>query len=632
MVHPILLPNTQTEHTPPCGRQHIPDRFIYLISLLLILFSASAPFAEKPPSPEKRYNQAKFYFNQLETSRQLSTDRKNWLKGIKNFQNLYLSQPTSELAPACLYMLARMHHGMYERFHLNEDLQGSITYYKDTARLFADHRLADDSYYSIGLIYLNDLTDPVTAAEYFGRVVGDYPHGDMHPMAGDILKQLSRDHDIPLPEVMIGDSQPSKLSYVLPVKYWSSDEYTRVVVMVSAPVTYREQLHAQPDDRPRRLTIDFHDSYIDPQYRTPVSIEHGLLKHISTAQYSKDTVRVDLDIDAIDNYKIYSLPDPFRVVIDVRGKIMPKRDIAGQPKSLPPKPPVHIDDSPKDVPGNMVVLQDQKKKAAGPRGRSEESVQEVAVSLPPAVNDGQNISLAQQLGLGVKRIVLDPGHGGKDPGATANGLQEKHVVLELAKQLQPLLADDLDCEVILTRDDDTFISLEERTAIANTQGADLFISLHINAHPSPQVRGLETYFLNLSTNAEAMRVAAMENATSTHQLSDLQDILSDIMENSKINESSRLAHQVHQSIIANLADSETFRTINNLGVKQAPFYVLIGAQMPAILIEIAFLSNTEDARNLRSSAFLQALANSIASGVKSYIHINTASLTTSISN
>jgi N-acetylmuramoyl-L-alanine amidase len=265
------------------------------------------------------------------------------------------------------------------------------------------------------------------------------------------------------------------------------------------------------------------------------------------------------------------------------------------------------------------VLRDNKKIAVGKRSSSESS--DKIDSIPEL----KTLSLAQQLGLGVKKIVLDPGHGGKDPGAMAFGLKEKDIVLDIARRLAPVLEKELGCEVLLTRKDDSFISLEERTAIANTQNADLFVSLHINAHPSAKVRGLETYYLNLTTNADAMRVAARENATSTHQMSDLQDILSDIMKNSKINESSRLAQQVHNSILTQ-AEKKGFGDIKNLGVKQAPFYVLIGAQMPAILIELAFISNEQDIRNLNNPAFVKLLTQEIAQGIRAYVSDTTAQL------
>lgn len=595
--------------------------------LLVILFScfslniiqADRTYAanESIPSLDKRYNQAKFYFNQLLTNEQLASNKLNWEKGAQNFRRIYLSSPKSPQAAACLYMLGRLNNTMYHRFKQESALDESIGYYKDTARLFPDHKLADDAYYAIGLIYLSERLDPQKAANNFIKIVQDYPTGDMHPQAADKMKELSTEHDIALPEEMVGNSNLSKLNYVLPVKYWSSADYTRVVVMASGPVNYKEKLLQETKNTPRRLYIDFRESYIEPQYRAPVPIEDGLLKRIRTGQFSKDTVRVVLDIESIDSYKIYSLPDPFRVVIDVRGKSI---STTAKLKKLPPaNGPIIF--SPDNRSGNIVVLRDQKKfRTKSRNGVIRRTHTKTYVSKDPV------LSLAQQLGLGVKRIVLDPGHGGKDPGAMANGLKEKDVVLELAIKLKPILEKQLGCEVLLTRDNDSFITLEERTAIANTQGADLFISLHINAHPSPKVRGLETYFLNLSTNAEAMRVAARENATSTHQMSDLQDILSDIMKNSKINESSRLASLVHASIINGLSDN-SFGDIRNLGVKQAPFYVLIGAEMPAILLEIAFISNINDANNLGSPQFINELAQNISVGIRKYINTNTASLT-----
>lgn len=590
--------------------------FVFLVAFQCFQINIALAIGEDMPSLDKRYDQAKFYLNELITNEQLAQKEINWEKGAQNFRRIYLTSPKSPQAAACLYMLGRLNNQMFHRFKQDSALDESIGYYKDAARLFPEHKLADDAYYAIGLIYLTDRPNPQLAANNFIKVIQDYPSGDMHAQAADQMKQLSTDHDIALPKEMVGSSNLSKLNYVLPVKYWSSSDYSRVVIMASGPVNYKEKLLKKTENTPRRLYVDFHESYIEPQYRAPVPIEDGLLKRIRTGQFSKDTVRVVLDIESIDSYKIYSLPDPFRVVIDVRGK---STDQQAQIKKLPPSntPIKIVQDTHSE---GTIVLHEQKKF----RVRSNNGIIRKTQSKTLISNDPV-LSLAQQLGLGVKKIVLDPGHGGKDPGAMANGLKEKDIVLGLAKKLKPVLENQLGCEVLLTRDNDSFITLEERTAIANTEGADLFISLHINAHPSPTVRGVETYFLNLSTNAEAMRVAARENATSTHQMSDLQDILSDIMKNSKINESSRLANQVHNSIISGLSDN-SFGDIRNLGVKQAPFYVLIGAEMPAILLEIAFISNENDAKNLGSQHFINELAQNISLGIRKYINTNTTSV------
>ncbi len=593
--------------------------FLTLFPHTSVLAEEAVTVASDTISSEKQYQQAKFYYNELHTNNSLSKSRENWLNGVRNFRKIYLAGPKSEYAAPSLYMLGRMYLKMYKRFGTAIDLKESISYYRDVAALFPDDRLADDSLYAVGNIFLKEKNDPQKAAASFTRIIADYRNGDMYPHASDRLKGLSKDHSIPLPEAMLKRTYLENLNYVLPVKYWSSNNYTRVVIKANGPVAYQERLLEKIGDQPRRLYIDFQESYIEPRYRSPIPIEDGLLKQIRTGQFTPEVVRVVLDIETISSYKIFSLPDPFRVVIDVRGE---RKTTAVKPAKTTPRPPANgISDSSMDpAEDHFVVLEDFKKKAVnGEKGRAVSTTRD-----DPPVSTEQ-LSLAQQLGLGIRKIVIDPGHGGKDPGASAFGLKEKDIVLSIAQKLAPVLAEQTQAEVILTRETDIFIPLEERTAIANTNDADLFISLHINAHPSPKVHGLETYYLNLTTNAEAMRVAAFENATSTHQMSDLQDILSDIMKNSKINESSRLAGYVHNSLCGGINDVTGY-DFKNLGVKQAPFYVLIGAEMPAILIEIAFITNPSDSDYLHQESFLDVIAGEIAEGVQSYMHSTTASL------
>lgn len=624
---------------------------IFLFALIGLINSTSSVVAkpagntdERPlatpisSSPGQLYEQAKFYFNQLENKSSLARSRENWLKGTRNFRKVYLLNPKSEQAPACLYMLGTMYKSMYERFSLGIDLDESLSYYKDASRLFPEHSLADDALYSEALVYLEFKKDPKSSSIALEKIITQYPHGDIHSKAAEKLKVLSRDYDIPLPRALVGSSQINQLNTIHPVKFWSSPEYTRVVVMADSPITYNEVVLKEPQGPPRKLYIDFKNSYIPPDQRRRIVVQQGFLKQIRIDQTRADTVRVFLDVDEIDSYKIFSLPNPFRIIIDVRGAKQPAKAVAKKLTvdtpaiSSPPQPastapelseverqPPSAEEAKKSPPVVAVIRQDQKKRLRPPPDLPKEA------SLPK----GQGkLSLAQQLGLGVRKIVLDPGHGGKDPGAMANQMQEKDIVLKIAQLLKPKLEKQLHCDVILTRNEDIFLPLEERTAIANTEEADLFISLHLNAHPSQETRGLETYFLNLSTNAEAMRVAAMENATSTHQMSDLEGILSDILKNSKIDESSRLAKYVHKSMLTGL-DGKNFGDVRNLGVKQAPFYVLIGAQMPSVLLEIAFISNKKDAENLQNQQFVDTVTNEIVKGVSLYIQTNTASLSAS---
>ena len=194
---------------------------------------------------------------------------------------------------------------------------------------------------------------------------------------------------------------------------------------------------------------------------------------------------------------------------------------------------------------------------------------------------------------------------------------EKDIVLRLAKALKPKLEKRLGCEVILTRTKDVFLSLEKRTAFANMKKADLFISLHVNANEVRSVHGVETYFLNMATDKRAVMLAAAENATSEKNISDLQKILNELMLNTKITESSKLAHEVQRGITGFMRKTE--RNVKNLGVKQAPFYVLIGAEMPAVLVETGFITNPTERRRLKSKQYLGNLADGIVSGIDGYI-------------
>lgn len=227
-------------------------------------------------------------------------------------------------------------------------------------------------------------------------------------------------------------------------------------------------------------------------------------------------------------------------------------------------------------------------------------------------------SLAKQLGLGIKRIVLDPGHGGKDRGAVScHGIAEKDITLALAKALKADLEARLGCKVILTRTGDQFLTLEERTRIANEAKADLFISIHANAHLDRNLGGVETFFLNFAQDQESARVAALENAPSRKSMSDLKALLEKLIFSTRINESAALARQIQRNVVAKLRAKGD--KVRDLGVKQAPFRVLLGAQMPAVLIETGFITNPQEERRLNNSKSRQNVVRGITAGVELYI-------------
>lgn len=546
----------------------------------LFLLPATGYTAYKRPSSlvEKQYRQAKAYYQNLLSTKRGHT-RKNWQTGVQAFRKIYKTNPTHALAPSCLFMLGRIYNDMYERSKNPLDLGESIAYYEDIVSLFPKHNLADDALYTIGLIYLKDKEAPEKASRTFAKIVAIYPAGDMAKSAANQLHKLKGpSFDIDSSEKKtITASADTDLSWdtgqdqaqncttaeVRPIRYWSNNNYTRVVIETSSRVKFKKYVLDKHGKRPRRLYVDLINCRISPNVKNNIPVQDGLLRQVRNAQFAPDIVRVVLDTQSnITDHKIFSLEDPFRVVIDVMGS----------------------------------------KEKIATRG----------------IDDSVSPSLAQQLGLGIKRVVLDPGHGGKDPGTTGpKGLKEKDIVLRVAKKLAPIIRNKIGCEVVLTRDRDVFVPLEERTAIANSREGDLFISIHVNSAPTKKAKGIETYVLDLATNKDAMRVAALENATSTRQLSDLQSILMDLIQNSNIKESVKLAEYVQGSMVAGL--NRQYRDVNNLGVKKAPFIVLIGAQMPAILTEIAFLSNPVEAKRLRNDKYLGKVADQIAGGISQYV-------------
>lgn len=376
-----------------------------------------------------------------------------------------------------------------------------------------------------------------------------------------------------------GSASPrSFLRTVRDVRHWSTPSYTRVVIDVDGEVKYREGRLNNPD----RLYLDLLGTQISPTLKgRPLAVSDGMLSGIRAAQNQPDVVRVVLDLNAFREHHIFTLNEPYRIVIDIKG---------GGVQSLPP----------------------------ALRQSSGAAPAETHVATP---SGGRTVAGGHERRW---HVVIDPGHGGKDPGAIGpSGVMEKDVVLQIAKQLKALMQQQPRWRVTLTRNTDVFIPLEERTAMANARGADLFISIHANAAERAELQGVETYFLDLTTDERSMRTAARENATSLGRMSDLHLILRDLLLTSKRNESSLLAASVQQVLVQGPPGGKNGR---DLGVKQAPFYVLMGAEMPAILIETAFISNPAEERKLADPHYHVEVARAILTGIKGYLATTQKSL------
>ena len=287
------------------------------------------------------------------------------------------------------------------------------------------------------------------------------------------------------------------------------------------------------------------------------------------------TPSLTMDFSDLRDYRVTILDSPFRIVIDAFATV--------EAKAATPAPDQD------DIPPAYTL----------PKGSSRKKLA---------------ADLVEQLGLSVRSIMIDAGHGGKDPGARGYGLQEKDVTLRMAFILGKELKK-RGYRVLYTRTTDDFLALEERTALANTKKADLFISVHCNANTDPSIHGLETYSLNLARTPDAVRVAARENAVTDKNISDLQMILTDLMLTSKIKESVDLARGVQRQSLASLRGKWS---VTDHGNREAPFYVLMGAKMPSVLVEMGYITNKTEAARLKSDAYLRMLATGIADGIGEY--------------
>jgi N-acetylmuramoyl-L-alanine amidase len=361
-------------------------------------------------------------------------------------------------------------------------------------------------------------------------------------------------------------------------------------------------------DGPPRVFVDLQNARVVDELRdATLGFPDDVVRQIRVGRHV-GAARVVLDLHESARHSVYPLYDPYRIVIDFeRGKAAS----AGEPgapgaswtaEALPPAPVAAPADAAPAPP-------------AGGNGPADAAVAGMPPA-PPSTNRSGGFSIARQLGLGISRVVIDAGHGGHDPGAKVKGLNEAELTLDVAQRLEKLLLAVPGVEVIMTRRTNVYIPLEERTAIANRAGADLFLSIHANASRTPAARGIETYFLNFAPNPEAEAIAARENAGSARTMSNLPDIVKAIALNNKIDESRDFAALVQSSMMDRLR--KVNREARNLGVKQAPFMVLIGATMPSVLAEISFITNRQEATLLRTPGYRQAIAEALFNGISKY--------------
>jgi N-acetylmuramoyl-L-alanine amidase len=503
--------------------------------------------------------------------------------------------------------------------------------YEDLSKLFADSEYSDDSLSRGGMLAADafakfgDPTDGVSAVRLLKSLSTRFPASPLTRQASTRMKTLetgTRSSPVDAPAVVTsrpvsanattGSAPPpapatAAASSAVTLRAIRRDvlsETLRITLELDGEVPF----HDERIDGPPRVFVDLPNTRADDALKdATIPFTDGVVRQVRVGRQLNRRTRVVMDLNGAGTHSVYSLYHPFRIVIDF------ERPATAGPAPLLSRRPALLGMVFARAP--VVTSSNASKNgitATGTPGRANAAAP--APAAPPR-NTGGGFSLARQLGLGVTRIVIDPGHGGHDPGARGNGISEAALVLDVAIRLEDLLKKQ-NVDVVLTRRTNAFVSLDERTAMANRYAADLFLSIHANASTAPAARGIETYFLNFAANPEAEAIAARENAGSARSMRHLPDIVQAIALNNKIDESRDFATIVQSTLYEQLR--KTNRTLKNLGVKQAPFMVLVGATMPSVLAEISFMSNSAEATLLKTERYKQQIAEALMAGITRY--------------
>ena len=671
---------------PPwhAGRDRLRAWAVSLAGIAVFLASPARPTeaASRRDRAETAYRRAVKMRAALEAKRPARRPFKDYSKLIRAFDLVYRTDPGYGQTPRALADEAEIYRQMGRVFANDRYYESAAATYQFLIDQYAGASVSRDAVFTLAEIYRVDLENPDEAAKAYTQFLTKYPYARDAPVAKLRLRELNRRLTARAAEqaraaeagkpASAVQEAPGRVIVVDDVRYWEGPNYTRIVISLEDEAKYQAVRLSRPD----RIVFDLPGTRVSHTLAGKAfPVGNGFLQQIRVAQYKPDVSRVVLDIEKIGDYTVFSLPNPFRLIIDIHG---PHQLVATRSPVTPLAAGSAVAKSETAAPSNGTATGDASKPsnsagdwqpfeapAANPEqsaGQAAESVRSPAsgrvkeddlsrpagapptyasnhASLPPTgvsddvhgdagaeTTDAQpsahtslgSATLTRALGLKIARIVIDPGHGGHDTGTIGpEGLEEKEVVLNVALRLRKLIEQRMGSKVVMTRSDDTFIPLEERTAIANQRSADLFISIHANASRDPSARGIEVYYLNFTSDPNSLEVAARENATSQESVHQLQSLIKKIALSEKIEESSDFARQVDNS----LASAETRNGITppDRGLKKAPFVVLIGANMPSILAEISFLTNPRDERLLHQPQYRQQIAEGLYRGISRYV-------------
>lgn len=561
-------------------------------ALALCLFLARFVSAAAEPDA---YEKAKVELSRLLSDEKRAQYRHSWLKVADSFLDLYETHSDWNNRPAALFRSAVALEEMARRSFVRKDAQNAAVRFESLAQRHPSSVLADDALYRAAVIRKELMRDDEGARALLKSIGKKYAKSDYAPKAREYLAGMNGNAvatlgPAPAPHPVAAVAQVRQISPQLRGK-----DVVRIVVSVDKQVSWRIQHQAADtaSDRPHRLTLDLTDAAPGDTLKSGARYSKMGIFSRYAVDYaaSQGKTRILLDFSKLQRYTVRAEKSPFRIIIEATA-------------------------SGKALAQGIQVNQSAKGSSPGKGQASDKSVSSAKNSPSgAAARAAAARQVAEQLGLSVRTVVIDPGHGGKDPGTSHNNIVERDMSLDIARRVGRVLKA-AGYAVVLTRDRDAYVSLADRPHLAVKHKGDLFVSIHVNASAKPDVSGLETYYLDLAKSKESVRLAAVENAGTNRGVGEMEKILADMLLGSRMQESRKLASYVQEQTLARLKKGG--QPARNGGTKGAPFHVLIGSSMPGVLVEVGYCTNAEEAKRLRQPGYRDALAEGIANGIHRY--------------
>lgn len=546
--------------------------------------TASVAQAPQPPAPEAAipdvrpaqrpqavYQQAKAEMDALRKDKKRSCWRELWEKLEQRFLSVHAAKPSPAIGAGALYRAAVCREALARCSHLDKEFRAAVALYAAVPDQFPRSALADDALYQAALLSAQELDDAAEAKRFLNEQLKSYAKGDMAGKGRQLLAGL--DGDAPKDAPARTAQRPAAPE--LQMLSWDSPgkNSVEVVLELNTSTTYDTRLVRGGKSQPDRLVLRLRNTAVAEDVRKGVKVNGSLLQNITVKKLKKDA-QVELSFREVARFDTDSEENPSRIVVRVT---------SGKNRL------------PRAEKGDTDI-------AEAPRRERRVSARQVS-------------DMASQLGLSVQRVFIDAGHGGRDPGTSHNKVVERVITLDIALRLGRLLeANGLD--VVYSRRDDRAVGLSQRTVAANRKECDLFVSIHVNANEDRSVQGFETYYLDFASNQHAARVAALENARSERRLGNMQSMLAEVMLSARVDESRRLASDIQRLSLFRL--KRRGYEVRNNGTKSAPFHVLLGANMPAVLVEVGYCTHGQEAKRLLDAKYRHALAEGLAEGILAY--------------